>query len=110
MQEIVKNRPDVFGPIGGRTTDLTKWLGSQDPDAQRFLTAQTVAAEHMAGAFGGVAAATINAIKEATGKFKDNPEALAAALDQVLHSVDVLEQKGQVNYAGKAGGGWKVIR
>jgi hypothetical protein len=29
------------------------WLGSQDPDAQRFKAARTIAADHLAGVFGG---------------------------------------------------------
>jgi hypothetical protein len=37
---------------------------------------------------------TIQALKDATGRFKDNPEAIAAALDQVGISIDQLIQQG----------------
>jgi hypothetical protein len=32
LEEIVKRRPDLFGPLAGRETQAKMWLGSDDPD------------------------------------------------------------------------------
>jgi len=32
LEEIVKRRPDLFGPAAGRLTSAKQWLGTSDPD------------------------------------------------------------------------------
>ena len=32
LEEIVKRRPDLFGPVAGRMTEARMWAGSNDPD------------------------------------------------------------------------------
>lgn len=83
IKSIVARRPDIFGPAAGRKTDFTVWLGSQDPDAQRFRAARTIAGDHLAGVFGGRSEAALQALDSAIGHFKDNPAAMQAGLDQL---------------------------
>ncbi len=83
MKSIVQNRPDIFGPAAGRKTDFNVWVGSQDPDAQRFRAARTIAGDHLAGVFGGRSEAALSALDAAIGHFKDNPQAVLAGLDQL---------------------------
>ena len=83
LKAIVQKRQDIFGPAQGRKTEFSVWLGSQDPDAQAFRAARTIAGDHLAGVFGGRSEAALNALDSAIGKFKDNPQAVIAGLDQL---------------------------
>ncbi len=100
IRSIVSNRKDIFGPIDGRKTDFTVWLGSQDPDAQRFRAARTIAADHLAGTFGGRSEAALKALDDAIGQFKDNPDAVLGGLDQLDKANQVFIQKGTPKTAG----------
>lgn len=100
IKQIVHSRPDIFGPLAGRTTDFNVWLGSQDPDAQRFRAARTIAGDHLAGTFGGRSEAALQALDSAIGHFKDNPAALDAGLDQLLKANRTFEKAGSVRTAG----------
>ena len=102
MKSIVTKRPDVFDPLNGRKTDFTVWLGSQDPDAQRFRAARTIAGDHLAGVFGGRSEAALSALDKAIGQFKDNPKAVLAGLDQLDKANDRFVKKGTVRTAGSA--------
>ncbi len=83
MKEIVASHPEVFGPAAGRATTLQAWLGSQSPDAQRFLTGATILGEHSAAVFGSRAQKVAEQIQNAATDPKINPEALTAGLDEL---------------------------
>lgn len=100
IKSIVAKRPDIFGPVAGRKTDFTVWLGSQDPDAQRFRAARTIAGDHLAGVFGGRSEAALQALDSAIGHFKDNPSAMQAGLDQLDKANKGFQKAGTVNTAG----------
>lgn len=100
MKTIIAKRPDIFGPAAGRKTDMTVWLGSQDPDAQRFRAARTIAGDHLAGTFGGRSEAALHALDNALGQFKDNPEAAMAGLDQLAGANKSFQKAGTVRSAG----------
>lgn len=100
LKGIVAKRPDIFGPAAGRKTDFNVWLGSQDPDAQRFRAARTIAGDHLAGVFGGRSEAALSAIDNAIGHFKDNPAAITAGLDQLDKANTGFMQKGTVRATG----------
>lgn len=102
LKDIVNKRPDIFGPAAGRKTDFQVWLGSQDPDAQRFKTARTIAADHLAGTFGGRSEAALKALDEAIGQFKTNPAAVSAGLDQLEKGNEVFRKAGTVRTAGSS--------
>jgi hypothetical protein len=100
IRSIVAKRPDIFGPAAGRKTDFTGWVGSQDPDAQAFRSARTIAADHLAGTFGGRSEAALQALDSAIGHFKDNPEAIARGLDQIDKANQVFIQRGTPKTTG----------
>lgn len=108
MRSIIGKRPDVFGPLAGRKTDLDVWLGSQDPDAQRFLAARTLAADHAAGVFGGRSEAALHELNNALGKFKDNPAAALAGLEAFDKANATFAKAGTVKTAGSNAGGGNV--
>lgn len=100
MGSILKKRQDLFGPAGGRTTEFTQWLGSQDPEAQRFTAAVTTAADHLMGVFGGRSSATGQRIEKAMGQFKTNPDATLAALEQFSKAAERIQQRGTRHVVG----------
>lgn len=100
IQDIIKRRPDVFGPLAGRKTNLEVWLGSEDPDAKAFISARDVASGHLAGTFGARSVQVISDLKDSIGQFKDNPEAAMRGLAQVQKAVKLFESKGTPNVAG----------
>jgi len=100
IRSIVAKRPDIFGPAAGRKTDFTVWVGSQDPDAQAFRSARTIAADHLAGTFGGRSEAALQALDSAIGHFKDNPEAITRGLDQIDKANQVFIQRGTPKTTG----------
>ena len=53
MRDILKRRPDLFGPGNGRISSLQMAIGNQDPEAQKFLTDSKYLADHSAALFGG---------------------------------------------------------
>lgn len=100
IKSIVAKRPDIFGPVSGRKTDFTVWLGSQDPDAQRFRAARTIAGDHLAGVFGGRSEAALQSLDAAIGHFKDNPAAMQAGLDQLDKANKSFQSAGSVKTVG----------
>lgn len=95
MDQILNQRSDLFGPGKGQYTDFTKWVGSQDPDAQRFAAAARIAADHLAGVFGGRSKAALDAIYDAIGQNKTNPAAAIAALEQMNIAAAAIQGRGQ---------------
>jgi hypothetical protein len=100
MKEIIQRNPTMFGPGYGQTTEFKKWIGGQSPDAQRFMSARTIAADHLAGTFGGRSEAALAALDNAAGQFKDNPEAALAGLDQLAGANQSFMQAGSVKTTG----------
>jgi hypothetical protein len=100
MKEIIQRNPTMFGPGYGQTTEFKKWIGGQSPDAQRFMSARTIAADHLAGTFGGRSEAALAALDNAAGQFKDNPEAALAGLDQLAGANKSFMQAGSVKTTG----------
>jgi hypothetical protein len=95
MEQILLKRTDLFGPISGQKTDFTQWIGSQDPDAQRFRAAATVAKDHLAGVFGGRSKDALQGIYDAIGQNKTNPAAGIAALEQMNIAAAAIQGAGQ---------------
>jgi hypothetical protein len=100
MRSIVQKHPEYFGPGAGRATAFQKWIGSQDPEAQRFLTASEILADHAAGVFGARSEGTLAAQRIASGQLKDNPAAIIAALGQVEKAMKNIGEQGVVKTAG----------
>lgn len=110
IADIMTKRKDIFGPANGRKTDFTVWMGSQDPDAQRFRAARTIAADHLAGVFGGRSEAALSALDNAVGQFKDNPEAAIAGVKQLDKANTRFIEKGTPRTAGSNAAKGDTIR
>lgn len=100
IKGIITKRPDIFGPVAGRKTDFTVWLGSQDPDAQAFRAAETIAADHLAGTFGARSETIVRNLHDAIGRFKDNPGAALAGINQIEKAAQTFQNAGTVKSAG----------
>lgn len=100
MEDILKDRSDLFGPVSGRETDFETWVGSQDPDAQRFRAAARIASDHLAGVFGGRSEAALQGIYDVVGRNATNPEAGIAALEQMNLAAGTILQRGTMGGAG----------
>lgn len=100
MKSIIQKHPDFFGPGYGQSSAFKQWIGSEDPDAQRFLAARTIAGDHLAGTFGGRSEAALNALDKALGQFKDNPKAALAGLDQLSGANKSFQKAGTVKTVG----------
>ncbi len=104
MHDILDRHPEIFGPVEGRLTDVDTWLGSQSADAAQFSAALETLSDHLAATFGNSSLPAIEGLKEALGRFKTNPEALAAALTQVEKSAKTIQQQGIMNTVGTPAG------
>jgi hypothetical protein len=100
MESILTDRNDLFGPVSGHGTNFTQWLGTPDPDAQRFKAAARVTADHLAGVFGGRSQYALESIYDVIGKNTTNPEAAIAALEQMMKAADIIQEQGIVNTVG----------
>lgn len=114
IKSIVQKRPDIFGPAAGRKTDFEVWVGSQDPDAQKFRAARTIAGDHLAGVFGGRSETALANLDSAIGRFKDNPAAVISGIDQLDKANQTFIKAGTVkttgsNAAGAATGDTVVV-
>jgi hypothetical protein len=105
MKAIIQRNPTMFGPGYGQSTEFKKWIGGQSPDAQRFMSARTIAADHLAGTFGGRSEAALAALDAAAGQFKDNPEAALAGLDQLGGANKSFMEAGAVRTTGSKAAG-----
>jgi hypothetical protein len=105
IEEIIKRRPDIFGPVNGRYTDFTQWLGSQDPDAKTFVNARTIAADHLAGVFGGRSEGALHELNDAIGQFRTNPEAMQKGLSTFFKANKVFQKAGTPRTVGSAAAG-----
>lgn len=103
MRKIVAKRPDIFGPVAGRATNASQWLGSQDPDAQTYLSASQYLADHSAGVFGGRGQYILSQLHGITDPHS-NPEALNAALDEAEKAATGFVKAGAVHGKGGSSG------
>jgi hypothetical protein len=116
MENILRTRSDLFGPVAGKITNVTQWIGSQDPDAQRFQAAARITADHLAGVFGGRSQTALNAIYELVGRNATNPKAAIAGLEQLDKAARKIQSRGiGPNAAGgssgaSGGGKIKIVR
>lgn len=100
MEKLLTTRKDLFGPSAGRKTDLTVWLGSQDPDAAAFKASARIVADHLAGVFGGRSEAALEGIYKVIGENKTNPRAAIAALNKMNEAATIIMKRGTVHTVG----------
>lgn len=109
MRDILKRRPDLFGPGNGRISSLQMAIGNQDPEAQKFLAASKYLADHSAALFGG-RSEYISKSLEGLNAQKINTAALLAALDEAEKTAKPFADVGTRHTVGgkneiKSGGG-----
>jgi len=100
MEGILKKRGELFGPGAGRAQQLAQWIGSPDPDAQRFTAAVTTAADHLMGVFGGRSTYAGQRIEKAIGQMKTDPEAALAAIQQMGKAATLIQGIGSYKTVG----------
>lgn len=100
VKSLISKRPDLFGPAAGRAVNFTQWLGSQDPDAQKFKAATDTIASHLSGVYGARGAYSQGAIAKTIGENRTNPEALTAALNQYAIAAKNIQAKGTRHTVG----------
>jgi hypothetical protein len=100
IKQIVQAHPELFGPGYGQTTEFKKWIGGQSPEAQRFLSARTIAADHLSATFGGHSEYATKALDDAIGQFKDNPATAMAGIDQLAGANSRFQAAGAVKTTG----------
>lgn len=100
MRSIVRAHPEYFGPGAGRKTEFAQWVGSEDPEAKRFQTARNTLADHASGVFGARSQYASQAQEIAAGRFKDNPDAIMAGLDQIEKAMKNIGGKGTMRTVG----------
>ena len=114
LEDIVKRRPDLFGPLAGRMTAMRAAVGTSDPDIGTLETIKhqigmaQISAHGMRSAHGiaGAADSILN-------NFHNSPAAVQASIDAAKHSVatftqDVAEAKAEAQQS--AGGGAPSVR
>jgi len=94
VRSILSSRPDLFGPAAGREVNFTQWLGTQDPDAQKFKAAIDTIASHLSGVYGARGAYSQSAIADTIGRNRTNPAAISAALDQYEKAAKTIQERG----------------
>lgn len=100
MRGVIAKHPEYFGPGAGRGTKFKEWLGSQDPDAQTYLSANQYLADHSAAVFGGRSKYISQKLESLTDPHS-NTGALTAALDEAERGAQGFVKAGAVH--GKGG-------
>jgi hypothetical protein len=99
----LQSRPELFGPTGGRITEINRFIGSSDPDAQAVRAAAGTAGDHLAGVFGGRNQEALQFLHEvAGGNVTMNPKALAAGIEQLNKAAKTIQAKGTVHTVGSS--------
>ena len=100
MRGVIAKHPEYFGAGAGRGTKFKEWLGSQDPDAQTYLSANQYLADHSAAVFGGRSKYISQKLESLTDPHS-NTGALSAALDEAERGAQGFVKAGAVH--GKGG-------
>ena len=105
LEDILKRRPDLFGPVAGRVTGLRQMVGTSDPDVASLeaikhqLGMAQIAAHGMRSAQGIEAAAT-----SLLDGFHNSPEATEAALEKARQSVTTFQKNEAAARSGERTG------
>jgi hypothetical protein len=109
LEDIVKRRPDLFGPVSGRVTQAKEAIGTDDPDVAALKTLSEQAGMAMVGAHAMRNAQHVQTAAEAiTNAYKNSPKAVLNSIEKARQSIgtfmnDANGQRG--NEASPAAGG-----
>ncbi len=104
LEDIVKRRPELFGPMAGRVTGLKQMIGTSDPDVAKLKAIKEYLGMASVGAHSMRNAQHVGAAADAVmSGFLNSPKATQAAIDTARHSVGTFMQ--DVQQPGRAGRG-----
>jgi hypothetical protein len=115
LQDIVKRRPDMFGPVAGRWTGLKQLVGTEDADVAAAHTIKEQMGMAMVGAHAMRNAQHVEAAANSIiNSFKNGPKAVDAAISAARDSLatfqqDAGEEPGSAPKKGAAKTGGKEI-
>lgn len=113
LEQIVRSRKDLFGPLAGRYTQLRQLTGTSDPDIARLRAIKEYLGMASVGAHAMRNAQHVGAAADAVmAGFNNSPEATLAAIQAARQSIatfqrDANEQPGSAPRR-PAGGGAKL--
>jgi hypothetical protein len=103
LEDILKRRPELFGPIAGRWTHLRNLAGTDDADVSQLMTIEHQLGMVAQGAHGMRSAQGVeSAARSLTNGFHNSPVATKAALESARKSVGTFlgnsQSPGQSRY------------
>lgn len=109
VEEIAKRRPDLFGPVAGRMTQLKNTIGTSDPDIAALEAAQHQLGMVQQGVHGMRSAQGMQgAVDALMNGFHDSPEAMQRSIDTARNSAKTFSvdvgQKGKEGIGGVGAG------
>jgi hypothetical protein len=117
LEEIVKRRPDLFGPVAGRMTTFKNTIGTNDPDIGTLDTIKHQIGMAQISAHGMRSAQGIDGAAHSifNNSFVNGPDAVLASINAARNSVqtfksDVAAAKGGAAPAAPPQGGGGMIR
>lgn len=112
LEDIVKRKPNLFGPMAGRLTGLRSTVGTSDPDIAALETIKHQIGMAQISAHGMRSAHGIDAAAESIlNSFHNQPEAILGAIEAARNSVGTFEkdaaEPGHAQHAAQPGGAKK---
>jgi hypothetical protein len=106
LQDIVNRRPELFGPMSGRMTELREKLGTNDPDVAKLKTIEDNLGMALQSAHGMRSAQHVaTSAQSVLNGLHNEPHALSAAIKTARDSVGTFQHDVQnTNEAGRAEG------
>lgn len=93
-KDILKNRPDMFGPAGWGKTKFEMALAGGDPDAVKFQAAITLANLPAVGIHGVRGQWAVEDLDKLDGNLYLNPASMTNVLDQIDRSAGEFQKMG----------------
>jgi hypothetical protein len=93
LEEIVKRRPDLFGPVAGRATQLKQFIGTSDPDVARLKAVREYLGMASVGAHAMRNAQHVGTAADAVmAGMLNSPEATLASIQAARNSTKTFAQ------------------
>lgn len=93
LEGIVKAKPELFGPLAGRMTQLKGFIGTNDPDVAALNTLKEQMGMAMVGAHSMRNAQHVEAAANSIlNGFKNSPDALLNAIQQARKSLTTFQE------------------
>lgn len=107
LEEILGRRPELFGPVAGRWTQIKNLAGTDDPDVAQLMAIEHQLGMVAQGAHGMRSAQGVeSAARSLTNGFKNSPVATRSALEAARKSVGTFmgnsQTPGRARYTNTA--------